>query len=343
VNLFNSYPNETTGRRFVRLMNEQGLTPYVDGVLADMTSMGPQRAGTLLDLVTECVNTEGGIVYDEPLDIALTMRSRKVLSSRTPAIALTRTQVSYPFKKTIDDSGIANQVTISNADGSRAVASLDTGPISTQVPPAGIGLVKYDLDVNMADVDNLVNRASYELGKRTVDRPRYQQLKLDLFANPSFTAAVASMRPGDWISVAGFEPQPIMLRAISWQRSGDSVRDEVIFTCLPAEPMQVAVIDRSDAYITSNSTTLNAGYTSTATTLVLSTVIPQDAWSIAGGYDIIIAGESIGVPPGGMSAVSGTGPFLQTITGAVRSKNGVVKAQLAGARVDVYQPTRVGL
>jgi hypothetical protein len=44
-----------------------------------------------------------------------------------------------------------------------------------------------------------------------------------------------------------------------------------------------------------------------------------------------------------MSAPSGTGPYTQTITGAVRSKNGVVKAQLINAPVGLADPVRFGL
>ena len=76
---------------------------------------------------------------------------------------------------------------------------------------------------------------------------------------------------------------------------------------------------------------------------MLKTTVLQDCWDLAGGYDITVAGERIGVPAAGMGAVSGTGPYLQTITGAVRSKNGVVKAQAIDAKVDVYQPVRIGL
>lgn len=341
--IFNAYPGERVGYRFVRLMQEQGLQPYVSGDLNKTVPMGPQRTGTLLDLLSECMITEGGLLYDEPQDIALTLRTREFLSSKTPSLALTSSQARYPLRKIIDDSGLANLVNISNSDGSKGLASLDSGAISTQPPPNGIGLVKFDLDVNMLDADALDDRAGFELAKRTIDRPRYRQLKVDLFANPSLADTVTLMRPGDWISVTGIEPDPIFLRAISWTRTGDAVRDEVTFTCLPAEPMQIAVIDGAGQLLTSGSTSLNAGITSTATTIVLKTVVPQDCWATAGGYDITVAGELVGVPAAGMGAVTGTGPFLQTITGAVRSKNGVVKAQLADAKVDVYQPVRIGL
>lgn len=342
--IFNSYPNELAGARFVRLLQEQGLTAYVGGDGAKMMPLGPQRTGTLLDLLSECVSSEGGIVYDEPLDIALTMRSREDISARTPALALTASQVKYPLKKVIDDSGLANVVTVSNADGSMAVASLDSGPISQLAPPNGIGLVKFDLDINMGNVGGLQNRAGYELAKRSSDRPRYRQLKVDLFANPTLANTVTGMRPGDWISVAGIAPDTIYLRAISWTRSGDAVRDEVTFNCLPAEPMQIAVIDNAAHRTDSSSTVLNAAITSTATTVVLKTANPVEVWDTAGGYDLMIAGERIGVPAAGMGAASGTAPnILQTITGAVRSKNGVVKAQVINAEVHVADPVRIGL
>jgi hypothetical protein len=54
----------------------------------------------------------------------------------------------------------------------------------------------------------------------------------------------------------------------------------------------------------------------------------------------MIEGERVTVTA--MTAAAGTGPYTQTAT-VTRSVNGVVKAQLSGARVNVYNSRRWGL
>jgi hypothetical protein len=341
---FNGYLNEKATDRFLRLLGEQSLGGYLIGSAAAAVPMGRQKPGILLDLLTECVVTDGGLLYDEPADIALSFRTRIDMLNRTPALALTKgVDVAYPLKRRTDDVGVVNSVTITNADGSKAVAELAAGALSVAAPPAGVGRYKGGIDVNMANTDALADRAEYELNKGTVDRPRYDEVTVDLLANPGYANTVTNMRPGDWISITGAEPDTVYLRVISWKRKGDAVRDTVTFNCLPADLFQVLKSDTAGHLAGSSSTTLGAGATSTATTLTLSTTILKDVWSVAGNYDLTVAGERIGVPAGGMSAASGTGPYTQTVTGAVRSKNGVVKAQLSGAAVQIFQPKRFGL
>lgn len=342
---FSSFPYEKTTNRFARILAAQGVQAYVGGDTTRAVPIGPQPSGTVMDIIKECLLTEGGIMYDEPTDIAVMFRTRQDIAARTDdvALALTKSQIQYPLKKIIDPVGIANRVNVTNADGTRAVAELESGPISVLAPPDGIGLTKADLDINQANLDTLTDRAEYELARRTVDRPRYTQVRVDLFANPSLADTVTAMRPGDWISIDDLEPDTVYLRVISIARSGDAVRDTVTFNCQPAEPFQTAIIDEAGHRKGSRSTTLNADITSTATTIVLSTANPVEVWDTAGDYEIMLTGERIGVPAAGMGAVSGSGPYLQTITGAVRSVNGVVKAHVASETINVADPVRIGL
>jgi hypothetical protein len=345
LSAFNGFLSERAGARFQRLLAEQGLSSYLASPVgaADTPPMGRQKPATLLDLLAECVITDGGLLYDTPGDIALTMRTRADMVNRTPALALTKADVVAPLRKVIDDVGTVNHVTVTNADGSAAVAQLATGALSTALPPAGAGLIKGGVEVNLADPSALADRANWEMRKGTLDRPRYLAVTLDLFKFPALANTVTAMRPGDWISLAGVEPDTIYLRVISTERAGDAVRDTVTFACLPAELFQVAKIDAAASRIDSSSTTLGGSLTTTATTITISTANPREVWATAGGYDLKIGGERIGVPAAGMGAVTGTGPYQQVITGAVRSKNGVVKTHTAGAEVHLADPVRIGL
>jgi hypothetical protein len=346
---FDGFAGEYPSYRWGRLLGERGLQGYVNGDLTYGQPMGRQKPGVLLDLLTECVTTDGGLMYDEPSVVgssipAVTFSTRINLVNRTVALALTRSQLTAPFKRRIDDVGKVNTVTANNASGEKATVTLTAGRLSVQPPPAGIGEYKGAVGdgVNFLDpIGDLTSRAALELNKGTLDRPRYDTLTVNLLTYPGLKNTIAGMRPGDWITVTGEEPDPILLRAISWERKGDGFADLVTFSCLPAEVFQVAVIGNAAALIDSSSSTVSAGFTSTATTFVVTTYDPTEVWTRTSAVDLKIGGERIGVPAGGFSAVTGTGPYLQTVTGAVRSKNGVVKAQLATTEVHVADPVRI--
>lgn len=339
---FNGYLSDTPADRFNRLLDERGIARTVLGTSVG-PAMGRQKPGPLLELLQECVDTDGGYLYDATTPIpAVVFATRDSLTNRTPALNLNRTALTPPFKRRLDNVGKENVITVNNAAGEKTVARLDTGPMSTQPPPIGIGELKGSVDVNMADASgDLANRGQLELNKGTLDRVRYDSLTLNMVNNTTLQDAVTNMRPGDWIKITGEEADPLVLQAVNWTRTGDAVNDKVTFACLPADLYNVAVIDQADALIDSTSSTLNAGITTTATTFVITTYDPTEVWSQTAAYDLMLAGERIGVPAAGMGAVSGTGPYLQTVTGAVRSKNGIVKAQTATTVVQLADSKRI--
>ena len=341
---FNGYLAERAGLRFLRLMGELGLTGYIGGSSSTTVPMGRQKPDTALNLLEECVRTEAGILYDEPSDVALMFRTNANMINQTPVLALTfGVDIFPPFKKVIGDVNVANDVTATNWDGTTERVEKISGAKSTQPPPDGVGRYKKPLAVSVANDPQLTDRTNWELVEGTLDRPRYQSITLYLHALAgSYRTAVNAMRPGDLVSIAGYEPDTIYLRVITIGRSGNGVEDVATLACLPADNWLTGVYNNSGRRYDSVST-LNAGATSTATTLTVTFTRPQDRWSSTSAYDVLIAGERIGIPIGGMGAVSGTGPYTQTATGVTRSKNGVVKTLPAGADVHVANPARYSL
>lgn len=343
---FNGYINEAAGRRFLRLLTEQGLVGYVIGDPDKTIAMGRQKPGQLLDLIKQCADTDGGLVYDELFDIALTLCTRLGMTNVTPSLTLTKgVDIASPLVRKIDDVGVVNSVTVQNLNGDKASSRLTSGALSVLAPPSGVGEYKggNDLDINMASADGLQDRADWLLARGTIDKPRYKQVVVDLLANPGYVGTVTGIRPGAWITVAGAEPDPISLVVVKKTISGGAIASKVVFECVAADIYQVAKSDSSTDAGDSLTSTTNAGFTSTATTFTITTANPKDVWSTTRAYDLAIAGERIGIPSGGVGAATGAGPYLQVVTGAVRSKNGVVKAQLAGAAVHVAYPVRTTL
>lgn len=339
--VFNGYLGERAAYRWARLLTEAGLTCYVSNA-AWTVPMGRQKSGTLLDLIDECARSEAGLIYDEPQDIALTMRGYRDLINLTPALALVySSNVAPPLLKDITDTWVVNDLTVTNYDGYELHVDATTGRLSTAPPPAGAGRYKKTLAVNVADSDRaLFQRARLELAQGTVDRPRYRQVNVDLLANPSLRSAVCTLRPGDHITLTGVEPDMVTLRFMSAEHSGGAVAHTATLNCLPADTWITGIYDATARRQDSASTKLAAAATSSATALLLTTVNQFDVWSTTAPYDLLVAGERVRVTA--MTAAAGTagvGPFTQTAT-VTRSINGIVKAQLINAEVRVFDPAR---
>lgn len=347
----NGYPGERAGTRFLRLAGEAGVAGVLVGNAADTQPMGPQKPDTLLKLFTECAHTEDALLFDSRTAIAVVFRTRRSRFGQTPALALTYgTNVSPPLTENLDDLGVTNRVTLSNRDGSTATSVRTTGPVSILAPPAGVGEYKggSDLMINVANpAAQLQNLSDWYLARGTVEGSRYPSVMVDLLAFPALRAAACAVEIGDLITIAGRDAELILLQVIGVTETIGTHRQTLEFTCIPGSIFQrVGLYDNAFTRYDSRPTTWNAGYSSAATTMVLTFPTPSDAWSTKTAsqpYDLLAAGERIRVPVGGMGAVTGAGPYTQTITGAVRAVNGVVKAQSAGASVRVADVARYAL
>lgn len=344
ANIFNGYPGEPAASRWYRLLGEAGLTRYVNGTGSASAPMGRQKSGRLLDLLEECARTDGGLMYDEPLDIALTLLCNNYLINRPIAFNLTlNTNVAPPLIKDISDAGIVNDVTGQNADGSEYRLERTTGRLSTSPPPAGAGRYKKTLATNTASAGaQLVDRVAWELANGTIDRPRYREVRVDLLANPGLRTSINSLRPGDLITLTGAEPDVLTLRVMTIAREGDAVRDTAILTCVPGDVWRPGKYNDGVVRYDSESTTLKAAATAGATAVTFRTADVNDLWSTTGvPYDVMIAGQRNTVTAMGAAAlVSGSYDQAATLT---RGVNGITKALTAGAPINIATPGRWAL
>lgn len=341
--VFNGYLGEFASDRFARLTFELGITRYQDGDDADTQTMGPQKADTFLNLMKEVVETDDCLIYDEPFDIALTLRTRGDMYDQTPALVLTFPDdfVERP-QRLLDDAFTHNQVTVKNRSGGEVTRTLTTGPMSTQAPPDGVGEYKHTVDVNVEDDGNqLANLADWHLAKGTLDRPRYSEVTVDLLANPSLVTDVVAMELGDVIQIDDLEPDPVYLMVTGFVEKIGAVTRTVTFAVAPYEPYQTGEYDRADTRYDARTSTVSTTETTTSTAWQVECTDPEDVWSTTGTpYDWMVAGERVTVTA--MNAATGSGPYVQTCT-VTRSVNGVVKAQAVGNTVHIADPKRWAL
>lgn len=340
--IFNGYRGENAGDRYFRVCGENGVQAYAIGSTTDTQAMGPQRAESLISILKEIVDTDDCRIDDERFDIALTMTTRRAMIGLTPALTLTYpSQVKPPFKKLIGDKGAKNRITVKNREGGELSEVLLSGPMSIQPPPAGIGEAKGSVDVNVADeTAQLEPIASWHLAKGTLERPRYEQVSVDLLANPGLEAAVNGVREGNMIRVTGYEAEPIDLLVVGIVSEVGAVEHTVTFKTEPYEPYRTGRYDDGVARYDARTSTVNAAQTTTSVSWAIKATDANDVWSTATPYDWIVAGERVTVT--GMTAAAGTGPYTQTAT-VTRSVNGVVKTQSVGNEIHVANSRRWGL
>jgi hypothetical protein len=333
---FDGYDGELAYNRATRLMNGIGIPIFINGNTADTMPMGPQKPALVFDLLEECVRTEGGLMWDTTSFYGVTFRTRMNRYGQTVKMALTKgVDVTPPLLKTIGAVGVANRFTVNNASGASATVARLTGPLSVQNPPAGIGEVKGQIDVNYQSDAQLDDRAAWELNMATLDRPRYLQVTLDLLANPGYKTAVANLRPGDLITLAGVEPDPVPLHVLQWTHKIDHTQRTITMKCVPGDLWNSGVYGTARYSVRSSAT--NATMTTTSVTLAVLLTDSKDTWSqTATGYDLVINGnERVRVTVAFSAPVAG----VQTAT-VTRSINGVVTTHVVGEPITLYQAAR---
>lgn len=208
----NAWTGENVGERLLRLTQENVL-PYVQydppgpfyPTISDL--MGPQPAGTVLDLYRDCETTDQGILWDgvNPGLSYTTKRYREGGPSGTgaPKLVLDAAQghVGLPFAPVHDDAYRVNRAAAARREGASAVYE-DAGPPTGG--PLGWGIVgRYEdsLTTGCRDDTALVQYAGWMVGQGTVEGYRYPRLSLDLVATPQFLAGWLTVIPGDRVDV----------------------------------------------------------------------------------------------------------------------------------------------
>lgn len=307
--VFNGYLGELAGDRYVRLMTGAGLTGYIGGSISDTQPMGRQKPGVFLDLLEECMRTDGALIYDEPTDVALMFRTRRNRYFQTSRMDLTlEVNVAPPLKKTLDDAAVINRLTVTNAvTGTQVTKTLSTGAMSILAPPAGVGEYKGSLDVNLSSDALLDDRAGWELNRNTVARPRYKTVTVDLLAHPELITAANAVRPGDLITLAGVEADPVPLHVLSYVHTVGHTTRTIVMSCVPADVWLGGKYDDGVARYTVRSSSTRGTMTTTSTALPIVLTDPLDYWSsTATGYDLVINAERVRVLR--MSAVGSVCP-----------------------------------
>lgn len=298
-----AFAGETAGARMVRLAAEEGL-PFIQ--LGDATRqerVGPQRPDTMLTLLEDAADVDGGILHERRHQLGLAYRDRASLYNQIPLIALDYTapgHIAPPLEPVDDDLSLRNDRTVTREGGSSGRAVLDSGPLSVQDPPDGVGLYDDSATLALYDDGQPARHAGWRLHLGTVDEARYPVVNLDLAAAPSLIEAVTEIESGARLTIANppawLPPGLIDLLAQGYTEViGHPNGWDLSFNCTPASLWTVGVYgsDRRD----SAGSQLAADVTSSATSLSVATTLGP-LWTTAAAdwpFDILVGGERMTV------------------------------------------------
>ena len=352
--VFNGYVGELAGLRLLRLASAQGLVMTLLGDPFKTEPMGAQRPGRVIDQFRECRDTDGGMIFDAPNQLAVMYRTRLNLYTRPVTVALTfGTDVAPPLKPILDDLYTANYIVVSQLRGGETVGSDDTGPMGTQPAPVGAGLNKRTIEVNLGDQSRADQLGHWYLNLGTNPEPRYATVVVDCELAPSLETGAGSLLAGDRITITGLDPDVINLMVIGVQDVQTTrYRRRFTYSCQPASQFsQVAKYDNAAYRYDSASTTLGVARDAVQTAWTFTTADSGDLWARPGlvspggtvattTYDVFCEGERLTVTA--MGAAAGTGPYTQAAT-VTRGVNGVPKAHPVGAPIRIATPGRWAL
>ncbi|MDT8910884.1 hypothetical protein [Amycolatopsis sp. PS_44_ISF1] len=205
LNATRAWLGERAGVRLRRLCAENHIPLVLTGPGSGTEPMGPQRSrSTLPDLLRECADADGGILYERRILPGLAYRTRASLYTQPPALVLDGRSgpgdLKPGFAPVLDDRGAHNDVTVTRTAGGITRAT-DTDHVHTHS--------RYDtqLDVNVATEAQLPDIAWWQVHLGTESGMRYPQVSPALTANPALLRPWLDAEIGDRIEVTGLPPQ----------------------------------------------------------------------------------------------------------------------------------------
>lgn len=275
------HAGEQSATRILRLCTDEGVSIRIQGAHLDTEPVGAQVSDTLLNLLDECLDADGGILYEWRGGRELRYRARTLSYNQEPSLQLDYAagDVSPPLDPDPDDYEVRNDIEVERIGGTSYRAVRETGPLNVQDPgvdPDGIGRYDSHVPLNLAADAQTVDIAEWRLHLGAWETARYSSVHVDLAATPQLIGSALAVDSGARIQIAhppaGQDPDTIDLIAEGYTETIGEYDWDITFNCSPAGPWSVAMTDdtvlgRADT----DGSVLAADVTSTATTMFVQT------------------------------------------------------------------------
>lgn len=340
------FAGEQVHERLTRLCREKGIPLTVDGT--ESQTQGPQYSDTLTALFAEGERTDDGSLFEPRDSYGLVYRCGRERINRDVALVLdyAAQEIGGELAPVLDDLVSRNDVTVSRRNGGSARAVLESGRLSVQEPPDGIGRYTTRVDVNTETDDILPHHAGWHLSKGTVEGVRYIRVTVDLDAKPALVGDAGAVDVGDIIALDNLPADEatgrVLLMVTGYTETIGSHRRLITFDCTPAKAYDVAVYGTDPGGIVSRygarSTVLAEDLTPTETAVDVNS--GGEPWAKTSTHS---AAFPFNVNIGGLTysctAITGTNPnYTLTIV-----RLPVDKAHSTGDAVTVTDTGRYGL
>lgn len=340
------FTGEGAGDRVLRLCAERGITASMHGPPGKQMAVGIQKPARFLDTLQTAAAADLGYLLERRDARELVYRSRASLYNQDPVLTLDWATgiIGAPFRPLGDDKLTENEVSVTRDGGVTSTATLDTGRMSTQDPPDGVGLYDVAYTRSLDQDGDTRHLAGWMLHLGTYDGLRVTALTLQL-GNPRvrlLLADILRVDVGDTIRLINI-PEDYGPDALDLIVRGYTERLEtdwrITFRCTPGEPWTVAVVDDGDrSRVNTGGSTLAVGVSAGATSLSVATATGP-IWTTTPAhfpFTIAVGGER-------MTVTNITGSSSPQTFTVVRAVNGVAKAHSTGAAVALAQPAAVPL
>lgn len=357
INALSGYDTERAGRRIERVCLENGIPLTTLGDLDETPFMGPQLDANPLTIIRECVDVDGGFLYESRTSASLVYRTLQHLHNQEPTLELDYAaggELGSAPQTVNDDQGVINDITVSDSSGGEFRQQVLSGPYNVDDPPAGVGRYTGSVSVNVANDKMLPDQASWRIALGTVDEDRFPSIHLNLAnaaytSDPALAGAAAALDAGDKLEIANppdwLPPETISQLALGFTENLWNFGWDITLNTVPSAPYEVAVYgdtigegpDRWDAE--ENSVLQNAIDTDDTSFTIDFASTDDPLWTTDDNefpFDINVGGEQMTV-----SDISTAAGNVQTFM-VTRSVNGVVKSHPAGARVRLWKTPRYG-
>lgn len=236
---------EMAASRVHRLGVEENIHAY--STLVGDEQMGVQPRGTIIELMRGAEDVDQGILGEQRDVLGIKLVQRTSLYNQAPSLVMNyegSDGLVAPLDPVDDDQSVTNDVTVTRDGGSFTRTTLNTGPLSTQKPPDGVGLYDTSYSFNLYSDEQTPHHAGWLLHRGTWDETRYPQVTVDLANAPEsiddavrvdFGCRIQITNPPVWLP-----PDTIDLLVLGYTESFDQFSWQITYNCAPFGPYNVA-------------------------------------------------------------------------------------------------------
>lgn len=344
------FAGETAVARMQRVATTGAISFTYEGNAGESMVMGPLYSESKLSQLRDAEAADMGMLVERRDILGLKYRTRGSLIGQTPALTLDYTagHIVAPFEPVDDDQLTKNDITVTRRDGDSVRQQVTTGRLSVSEPPVGVGRYHDEFTKNVQSDGLLAGIGGWLLNLGTIDQPRYPTVTVDLgiLAGAGLDQAARAVDEGDLIVITNLNRVGTYedVRLLVLGRASEVVSDgafvhRITWNCAPYQGYEgfiwadgVSLLDDDARWDTPGSTLVSAITSSATSFQVASSATPWTTDATAFPFPVNVDGEQMTV-----TNIAGTSS-PQTFT-VVRSVNGVVKAQVAGADVRLANPS----